>query len=76
MTSAATNSRDAAIDEIIVIRKESHGEMQAVKREMIKMVSGKWMVETSNEVTWYCCSFRRKQMNMPNDPAYRPPGLN
>jgi len=71
-----TNSRGETIAAMIVIRKESHGEMQAVKYETIKVVIGKWIVETSNEITRYCCLFGRKQINMPNDPAHRPPGLN
>jgi hypothetical protein len=36
------NSRGKTIVAMIVISKESHGEMHAVKREMLKVVSGEW----------------------------------
>ena len=38
------NSRGETIVVMIVISKESHGEMQAVKWETLKVVSVKWIV--------------------------------
>jgi len=44
------NSRGETIVVMIVISKESHGEMQAVKWERHKVVSVKWIVGKSSGV--------------------------